>query len=76
MGPPTVTQRAEMAEEQTVNIQSLIRATVIEEVSAAVKGAVAAMEVSLSNRLATSFEESFKKQERHFDLVSDRLEGR
>lgn len=76
MGPPTAVQRAELMEEQLSNIQATIRNIVIEEVSAAVKGAVAAMELSLSNRFVSSFEETINKQEKYLEDTTSRLEGR
>lgn len=76
MGTPTTTQRIDTVEEQIGNIQSTIRAAVIEEVSAAIKGAVTAMETALSNRFTMVVEETVKKQERYMEEISIRLEGR
>ncbi|KAL8120077.1 hypothetical protein AgCh_017271 [Apium graveolens] len=55
MGPPST------HEDQITYVHAILRNTVIEEVSAAVKAAVAAMEMSLTNRFVNSFNEMFKK---------------
>lgn len=76
MGPPSGTQRADLIEEQLTAVHATIRNTVIEEVLAAIKGVVAAMELFLSNRFVNGFEETLKKQEKQIEETTTRLEGR
>ncbi|KAL8135172.1 hypothetical protein AgCh_010002 [Apium graveolens] len=75
MGHPPTTQQTEKSEETLACLHASIRSTVTEEVSAAVKGAMAAME-QLSDRFIRSFDETFKRQELHLDEATNRLEGR
>lgn len=76
MGPPTAAQRLELLDEQMAAMHASIRVTVTEEVSAAIKGVVAAMEQALSNRVIQTFEETLKRQDAKIDETTTRLEGR
>ncbi|XP_074377189.1 uncharacterized protein LOC141718709 [Apium graveolens] len=75
MGPPA-NQGGEKIDEQWTSIHTTIQNTVAEEFSAAIKGAVAAMEQSLSDRFIRSFEDIFKRHELQLDEATSRLEGR
>lgn len=76
MGPAAATKKVEVLEEHWATIDSTIRSAVTEEVAAALKGAVSAMEQNLANRFITTVEETFRRQEKQLEEVTCRLEGR
>lgn len=76
MAPHTDSDRLSKVEEQLEANQRNMRETIAAEVSAAIKGAVTAMQQALVNRFVASFEEMTKQQEDKMAEAVMRLEGR
>lgn len=75
MGHPPKTHRVEKGEESWASLHASIRSTVTEEVSAAVKGAMVAMEQSLMDHFIQSFDDTFRRQESQQDEAASRFKG-
>ncbi|KAL8103703.1 hypothetical protein AgCh_028050 [Apium graveolens] len=76
MAPPTEKERLEKLEAQLEAMKGSIRETVTVEVSAAIKGAVAAMQQVLVDRLVASCDEISHQQDAKLDSAITRIEAR